>query len=225
MAARLGGTGRLRGAGQVDDQDDKDGQPDEQANPTAHQSGCRGAATFAPGRSRQRSSATEVAGECEATTRQADIVPASVRHVEAHTAMSRPRCSWILQVGVVRRASSLGSSLPRIVARTHRNVRTSLHPKRDFDSTPPSALICIWNWGPSSWTALLVTQRPRQDSNLRHRLRRPVLYPLSYEGKCRGRRRERGTRTSGAITNCSPGACVRLPPRRPTLATGIVADG
>lgn len=25
--------------------------------------------------------------------------------------------------------------------------------------------------------------RPRQDSNLRHRLRRPVLYPLSYEGK------------------------------------------
>ena len=24
--------------------------------------------------------------------------------------------------------------------------------------------------------------RPRQDSNLRHRLRRPVLYPLSYEG-------------------------------------------
>jgi hypothetical protein len=26
--------------------------------------------------------------------------------------------------------------------------------------------------------------RPRQDSNLRHRLRRPVLYPLSYEGEC-----------------------------------------
>jgi DNA-binding response OmpR family regulator len=25
-------------------------------------------------------------------------------------------------------------------------------------------------------------ERPRQDSNLRHRLRRPVLYPLSYEG-------------------------------------------
>jgi hypothetical protein len=25
--------------------------------------------------------------------------------------------------------------------------------------------------------------RPRQDSNLRHRLRRAVLYPLSYEGK------------------------------------------
>jgi hypothetical protein len=24
--------------------------------------------------------------------------------------------------------------------------------------------------------------RPRQDSNLRHRLRRPVLYPLSYGG-------------------------------------------
>ena len=25
--------------------------------------------------------------------------------------------------------------------------------------------------------------RPRQDSNLRHRLRRPVLYPLSYGGR------------------------------------------
>ena len=25
--------------------------------------------------------------------------------------------------------------------------------------------------------------RPRQDSNLRTRLRRPMLYPLSYEGK------------------------------------------
>ena len=46
------------------------------------------------------------------------------------------------------------------------------------------------NWekegAPGSW-------RPRQDSNLRHRLRRPVLYPLSYGGKCaragaRGRR-------------------------------------
>jgi hypothetical protein len=28
-----------------------------------------------------------------------------------------------------------------------------------------------------------VGERPRQDSNLRHRLRRAVLYPLSYEGK------------------------------------------
>ncbi len=27
-----------------------------------------------------------------------------------------------------------------------------------------------------------ITQRPRQDSNLRSRLRRPMLYPLSYEG-------------------------------------------
>ncbi len=26
-------------------------------------------------------------------------------------------------------------------------------------------------------------QRPRQDSNLRTRLRRPMLYPLSYEGR------------------------------------------
>ena len=27
-----------------------------------------------------------------------------------------------------------------------------------------------------------IAERPRQDSNLRHRLRRPVLYPLSYGG-------------------------------------------
>src|SRR5712692_12081417 len=27
------------------------------------------------------------------------------------------------------------------------------------------------------------TKRPRQDSNLRTRLRRPMLYPLSYEGE------------------------------------------
>ena len=30
--------------------------------------------------------------------------------------------------------------------------------------------------------ACAATQCPRQDSNLRSRLRRPVLYPLSYEG-------------------------------------------
>ena len=29
------------------------------------------------------------------------------------------------------------------------------------------------------------TERPRQDSNLRTRLRRPMLYPLSYEGEGR----------------------------------------
>jgi hypothetical protein len=28
-----------------------------------------------------------------------------------------------------------------------------------------------------------ITQCPRQDSNLRSRLRRAVLYPLSYEGE------------------------------------------
>jgi len=36
--------------------------------------------------------------------------------------------------------------------------------------------------------------RPRQDSNLRHRLRRPVLYPLSYGG---GSRRDRGHAEGG----------------------------
>ena len=38
------------------------------------------------------------------------------------------------------------------------------------------------------------TWRPRQDSNLRHRLRRPVLYPLSYGGgQCPRHAREQGT--------------------------------
>jgi hypothetical protein len=38
-----------------------------------------------------------------------------------------------------------------------------------------------------TWASSLVTAhqvgRPRQDSNLRTRLRRPMLYPLSYEGR------------------------------------------
>jgi diaminopimelate decarboxylase len=37
------------------------------------------------------------------------------------------------------------------------------------------------------------TWRPRQDSNLRTRLRRPVLYPLSYEGLCAADRRRQRT--------------------------------
>src|SRR6202035_3790834 len=40
--------------------------------------------------------------------------------------------------------------------------------------------------------------RPRQDSNLRHRLRRPVLYPLSYGGgRCKSRGRSYSSRADG----------------------------
>ena len=35
---------------------------------------------------------------------------------------------------------------------------------------------------PTAETGWSSDRRPRQDSNLRTRLRRPVLYPLSYEG-------------------------------------------
>src|SRR6185437_15618430 len=44
-------------------------------------------------------------------------------------------------------------------------------------------------WGTEIWQR----PRPRQDSNLRTRLRRPMLYPLSYEGRFdpSGRRRGR----------------------------------
>jgi hypothetical protein len=43
-----------------------------------------------------------------------------------------------------------------------------------------SAGICRW-WGPGG----VQQGRPRQDSNLRTRLRRPLLYPLSYGGSGR----------------------------------------
>jgi hypothetical protein len=39
-------------------------------------------------------------------------------------------------------------------------------------------------------------ERPQQDSNLRTRLRRPLLYPLSYGGPARAR--FRGMQTRGA---------------------------
>ena len=36
--------------------------------------------------------------------------------------------------------------------------------------------------GINPFTVTVMKLRPRQDSNLRTRLRRPMLYPLSYEG-------------------------------------------
>ena len=47
--------------------------------------------------------------------------------------------------------------------------------------------------GAGSLRSEFVPPRPRQDSNLRTRLRRPMLYPLSYEGRFDrdGRRRGR----------------------------------
>ena len=52
-----------------------------------------------------------------------------------------------------------------------------------------------------------ITVRPRQDSNLRFRLRRPALYPLSYGGDRRdawpfgaaGGLRHRGANTSAGV--------------------------
>ena len=34
-----------------------------------------------------------------------------------------------------------------------------------------------------TWRGCPVTKCPRQDSNLRSRFRKPMLYPLSYEGR------------------------------------------
>ena len=58
--------------------------------------------------------------------------------------------------------------------------------------------------------------RPRQDSNLRTRLRRPLLYPLSYGGSGRRKitshpapRRGRGRRPHTAIATRVAGMLVR----------------
>ena len=61
--------------------------------------------------------------------------------------------------------------------------------------------------------------RPRQDSNLRHRLRRPVLYPLSYGG---GRMREQAddrSRRAGGRRPASPGVGVLPYPAPPCRST------
>ena len=42
------------------------------------------------------------------------------------------------------------------------------------------ALLSFWHF--RGITSLLAFERPQQDSNLRTRLRRPLLYPLSYGG-------------------------------------------
>ncbi len=47
-----------------------------------------------------------------------------------------------------------------------------------------------------------IEKRPRQDSNLRHRLRRAVLYPLSYGGS---RRRQGSSGAAGPMTLTSGG--------------------
>ena len=47
---------------------------------------------------------------------------------------------------------------------------------------------------------------PRQDSNLRNRLRRPVLYPLSYEGVCPSvRTRQNRTQLRNERSDANPG--------------------
>ncbi len=57
-------------------------------------------------------------------------------------------------------------------------------------------------------------ERPRQDSNLRTRLRRPMLYPLSYEGgEVEGSRAKLGwclpPLTSSSSEAVPQGACSR----------------
>ena len=62
-----------------------------------------------------------------------------------------------------------------------------------------------------TWASSLVTAcqvgRPRQDSNLRTRLRRPMLYPLSYEGReGQGSALAPGGRTSARASRPTTGA-------------------
>ncbi len=72
----------------------------------------------------------------------------------------------------------------------------------------------IWTSGQvSGWFVVVVGWRPQQDSNLRTRLRRPLLYPLSYGGS-RIRRRRRARRAGARLPapNC-PGHGTDLPAR------------
>ena len=61
-----------------------------------------------------------------------------------------------------------------------------------------------------------IGQRPRQDSNLRHRLRRPVLYPLSYGGgryRAGDDRTRHAARALSALTGRANAAvsCISMP--------------
>ena len=64
-----------------------------------------------------------------------------------------------------------------------------------------------------TWASSLVTAcqvgRPRQDSNLRTRLRRPMLYPLSYEGR------------EGQGSALAPGGRTSARASRPTTGTDL----
>ncbi len=64
----------------------------------------------------------------------------------------------------------------------------------------PSTEFCRCRWV----TFVADPWRPRQDSNLRSRLRRPMLYPLSYEGVLAVRKCQRAD-AFGQDDNCSAG--------------------
>ena len=86
--------------------------------------------------------------------------------------------SWLYR----RRYGSVRFSEPRGTSRCHcaapacrvGEARRLLPLEIPNCGTAPGDREGVWH-EPEFW-------RPRQDSNLRHRLRRPVLYPLSYGG-------------------------------------------
>jgi hypothetical protein len=78
-----------------------------------------------------------------------------------------------------------------------------------------------------------IQQRPRRDSNPRTRLRRPMLYPLSYEGRRGQGSAHPGPRRTGGAVVIRPGRAPRMrgdhqPRRRPMnrplhFIAGVVA--
>jgi hypothetical protein len=54
------------------------------------------------------------------------------------------------------------------------------HPVTHSGGMPATAHLPFWQF--SAITSLATFERPQQDSNLRSRLRRPLLSPLSYGG-------------------------------------------
>lgn len=81
-------------------------------------------------------------------------------------------------------------------------------------------------WRSRRWTCTprIVARRcPRQDSNLRTRLRRAVLYPLSYGGSAVGRGRTYQPRR-GVPTAVRQGAGSGVPPRAASIRSIVVTS-
>jgi hypothetical protein len=94
------------------------------------------------------------------------------------------RFLWGRTVQVARRGSRYGRNIENAAPDGRRFGSSSLTPRRITKDSRDRSSEAVHDVSPRHGPRCLATSqwRPRQDSNLRHRLRRPVLYPLSYGG-------------------------------------------